>query len=351
MAYFTLPEEYLPDLQDAVNFFISFAPFLSYGSTIYGITQSQSSTGFSLDICATMLLSASLRVMYYFNEKYEFTLLRQCIVMIVIQTLLLRTALKYRSNTYSCDNLVQMPNYNLIFVHKMQELVAQLSESLINDSEGIPEHLDLIWKAWVSSWRLFFVLIIYGNFANLFLLFDVSYARPLKFWQWEQQATYWKFLGGFWATIVSLELLLYKNEQYGNTIGALSLLIESLLPLPQILMFYRVKSVRNFKSILLLSWLGGDMTKISYLVFGTNQVSAFFIIAAVFQMSLNIVITCQFIHYKRIEYEYFSSHTLDGLDEVEFPIEMEMRLARTRSMTSSSSSHGADVRTRSGTVV
>ena len=42
---------------------------------------------------------------------------------------------------------------------------------------------------------------------------------------------------------------------YSNIIGVLGLFIESLLPLPQILLLNRLQLVKNFKVILLLSWL------------------------------------------------------------------------------------------------
>jgi hypothetical protein len=49
---------------------------------------------------------------------------------------------------------------------------------------------------------------------------------------------------------------------------------------------------------MLFSWYGGDLTKISYLLFGTNDVSIIFILAGLFQMSLDIFIGCQYIHFK-----------------------------------------------------
>ena len=85
---------------------------------------------------------------------------------------------------------------------------------------------------------------------------------------------------------------------YSNIIGVLGLFIESLLPLPQILLLNRLQLVKNFKVILLLSWLGGDCTKISYLLFGTDNILIIFIVAGLFQMSLDIYIAFQYLQFK-----------------------------------------------------
>ena len=62
MPYLLPPEyleylDYLPDLQKCANVFISFTPLFSYGTTCYGIYTKKTSLGFSIDICATMLMS------------------------------------------------------------------------------------------------------------------------------------------------------------------------------------------------------------------------------------------------------------------------------------------------------
>ncbi|ODQ46401.1 hypothetical protein PICMEDRAFT_28080, partial [Pichia membranifaciens NRRL Y-2026] len=206
----------------------SFTPLLSYGSTVLSIRRKKSSQGFSIDICGTMLVASILRMFYYINDPFEVTLLRQCFVMVFIQVILLRVALKYR---------------------------------------------------------------------NLIRLFDYHYIRPFHYWQWRQPISFWKFLIGFVTFLSLVQIAFNGNEYLGITFGSMSFMIESSLPLPQILLFQRLKHVENFKVILLLSWLGGDFTKISYLFYGTDNVGLIFIIAAFFQMSLNFVITYQFFYY------------------------------------------------------
>ena len=53
-----------------------------------------------------------------------------------------------------------------------------------------------------------------------------------------------------------------------------------------------------YKRQLLVSWLCGDVLKISYLVFGAKNISVLFLFFALFQMSLDIYIGGQYIYYK-----------------------------------------------------
>ncbi|KAG7876098.1 hypothetical protein KL938_004770 [Ogataea parapolymorpha] len=96
MAYLTLPPEFVPEAKTVINWVMSFTPLVSYGTTLLSIRRKKSSKGFSIDICATMLIASTLRIFYYINEPFEISLLRQCFVMIFIHVLLLRVAIKYR---------------------------------------------------------------------------------------------------------------------------------------------------------------------------------------------------------------------------------------------------------------
>lgn len=305
MAYFVVPPEFVPEVSTVVNFVMSFTPLLSYGSTVLSIRKRRSSMGFSIDICATMLVASILRIGYYFNDPFEMALLRQCFVMVFIQTILLHTALKFRSldevtfETYSSDWKGQ---YEIL--HDVNgELLGE-----IRDMASTLDTSDVVACAKFAFEQLLRLVyanaVVLGGVSVLLVksavrLFDHHYYRPFRFWQWEDAISYWKFLAGFIMTLGLVQAIFNGNEYLGITLGSMSFLVESSLPLPQIMLFQRVKNVDNFKTILLLSWLGGDVTKISYLFFGTNNVGWLFIVAAFFQMSLNLVITYQFFYYMR----------------------------------------------------
>lgn len=310
MGYIVLSPEYLPYISTIVNFIISFTPLLSYGSTVLSIRKKQSSQGFSIDICATMLIASILRIFYYFNDPFEATLLRQCFVMVFIQTILLKVALKYRSEDAVHFETYQS-NWNEIFEKYLilnKETIDETFETYnIGDNYRDYEILDVIKGAVIVLLKctyLNLLMILTGLVQvvkDIVRLFDYHYKRPFNFWQWQDSFSYWKFLIGLVGLLTLLQLIFMGNEYLGITFGTISFMVESSLPLPQVLLFQRLKSVENFKTILLLSWLGGDFTKISYLFFGTDNVGYIFILAAFFQMSLNFVITYQFFYYRHME--------------------------------------------------
>ncbi|GMF52204.1 unnamed protein product [[Candida] boidinii] len=304
MAYIPFPEDFIPYIPDIINWVMSFTPLLSYGSTVLSIRRLKSSNGFSIDICATMLIASILRIFYYINDPFETALLRQCFIMIFIQIILLNTALRYRDENYSSKNLeVYENNWEFLFgkfIEINKNLFIDDINCLINSSDNIINDFLKIFTNLIKRNLSILYLFIISLSCEFIRFFDAHYIRPFKFWQWSNSAKYWKFLIFFIMTMLIIQLVFYKNfSNLGLVFGSCSFLIESLLPLPQILLFKRFKTVENFKTILLLSWLGGDITKISYLFYGTDNVTLIFKLAAFFQMSLNLVITYQFFYYKR----------------------------------------------------
>lgn len=284
-----IPQEYLqyfkyfPDVQKVTNAAISLTPFYTYGLACYGIHKKKSSVGFSIDICASMLVASILRILYYALYPYEISLLRQSISMVIVQLLLLSTSIRYRPSDYSPDTLAPLPDL-------ADELAAMPKVLASPYSFDQPEFHSLLASNILQICKAYF--------KQLLRLFDVHYKRPGYFWQWVDPSMYWGFLAKF-TVFFSLATVLFRHsDMYASFIGFSGLFVESLLPLPQILLLHRLKSVSDFRVILLVSWLGGDCLKLSYLFFGTDNISLIFIVAALFQMSLDITILCQYVHYR-----------------------------------------------------
>ncbi|KAI5953372.1 hypothetical protein KGF54_002744 [Candida jiufengensis] len=340
--------DFLPDLQNAINLFMTFTPLFSYGSTCISIYKRKTSLGFSIDICGTMFMASILRIYYYLCSPYEITLLKQSIMMILIQTLLLKTSLRYRPKDYDPDLLQPLPNLSYEIEMNLPRRLSSSSLNFEHKNYSSMDFIDFIVlkvKDYATYfWCYFKILLI-----HVLRLFDVYYKRPGLFWQWSKESSYWIFLSGF-ATVFGISTFFLKNNSnYSNFIGILGLFIESLLPLPQILMLNRIRSVKNFKIILLLSWLGGDCTKISYLIYGTNQISIIFIAAGLFQMMLDLYIAYQYIYFKYLkkfrENKLNSQHSVDDilnnlmLNNDEMGNDLEMNI-----LTSSSNSNGSNSR-------
>lgn len=294
---------YIPEwltMQFLANNLISFTPLFSYGSTVFSIERCQTSLGFSIDICATMLIASILRISYYLITPYEITLLRQSIIMILIQLVLLRTSLNYRPDEYKYENLKDVESINSL----MHDIWFEFFD--INK----PPFFSNDWKSNIrtlsSKKLLLFSYKILLAFVYKFLkFFDPGYKRVFSFWQWSNNSMYWKFLVVFATIQLLLTFLISKildweelAQLLGSIIGSLGLFVESLLPLPQIAILYTLKSIQGFKLILLVSWLCGDTLKITYLVFGAKNISVLFFLFAFFQMSLDFYIGGQYIYYK-----------------------------------------------------
>lgn len=79
-----------------IGLFLAISPITSYGDTIYAIQKSRSSNGFSIDLCLIMLVASILRIFFWLGERYEISLVFQAMVMIVVQTVLLKLCLEFR---------------------------------------------------------------------------------------------------------------------------------------------------------------------------------------------------------------------------------------------------------------
>ncbi|QLL34030.1 hypothetical protein HG536_0F03550 [Torulaspora globosa] len=294
---------YIPEwltVQFIANNLISFTPLFSYGSTIISIERSKTALGFSIDICATMLIASILRVSYYLITPYEITLLRQSLVMIFIQLILLKTTLTYRPEEYKYHNLHDVESLSQLLHDVWFEYFACARPPIFSDD----------WKLMLKSLSLKNMVGFINKILLVFLykflkFFDPSYKRFGSFWQWDDNRKFWRFLIFFAAFQLLLTFLISKvfnwatlTDWMGSAVGTLGLLVESLLPLPQIAILYKLKSVQGFKLILLVSWLCGDTLKISYLIYGAKNISMIFLTFALFQMSLDFYIGGQYIYYR-----------------------------------------------------
>lgn len=278
--------DFLPDVQKVANVGISLTPLYTYGTACWGIYRKQLSVGFSIDICATMLMASVLRILYYFISPYEVSLLRQSFVMVAVQCVLLKVALKYRPVNYDPELLHELPSLS-----EKIALIPKLSLSLYQfDNCKFYHFLGSVVYQYVS--------IFTGHVVRLF---DVYYKRPFCFWQWVDESLYWNYLVMFSLLFSVVTLVFLGVAAYGSFIGTLGLLIELLLPLPQILILQRLQTVANFRVVLLFAWLGGDCLKLSYLFFGTDNVLGIFIFAGLFQMCLDFVILFQYLHYLKLD--------------------------------------------------
>ncbi|BGP62250.1 hypothetical protein NBRC10512v2_003579 [Rhodotorula toruloides] len=92
-------------------------PPLAYGDQYWSINKKHDSRGFSIDVCAILIIANLTRLVYWLGDHYQTYLLVQSILMVVAQFGLLYVCLKYRprdwdeTRPYRIANFWQWPNF------------------------------------------------------------------------------------------------------------------------------------------------------------------------------------------------------------------------------------------------
>ncbi|RPA87073.1 hypothetical protein BJ508DRAFT_185092, partial [Ascobolus immersus RN42] len=210
--------------------FIVTSPLTSYADQIRNIHVTKSSRGFSLDTPLIMLLASVLRCFYWLGANFEKSLLYQSMIMIVVQLTLLKVALDNR-----------------------------------------PAH----------------------DASVPFAAIKKEDVRPFSFWQWRNQRPYWEFLAYFFSAFTFLQIFFGSSQTFIDLTGYLSLGIEAVLPLPQVLENQRSRSCSGFRLSVLASWILGDVMK-QVFFFSSEHVGNEFKICAGLQMMLDMYLGVQF---------------------------------------------------------
>ncbi|KAG5365761.1 putative membrane protein [Yarrowia sp. B02] len=286
------------------------SPVTSYGDTLVAIRRKKSSAGFSIDVCGIMLVSSILRVMFWFGRPFELSLLIQSIVMIIMHLFLLKYALQYRPRADDRD--IELGNMS----STAESAAAEKTTPPGSDTERVLEFLGLYGpikatyaavrhaispETYRPEHRQQFAQSVSTAFKSRgrSLYPDISTSsRPFNFWNWSNDELYWSFLVKFTVWLVILQFLFGSYPLYVDTIGAVGLLIEAVLPLPQIIKNHQRQSVDGFRLSLLVSWLGGDLAKLAFFLSGKAEISSQFIMCSVIQTSLDCFVGVQYLYFQ-----------------------------------------------------
>ncbi|MCJ1392924.1 hypothetical protein MMC18_005796 [Xylographa bjoerkii] len=187
--------------------FLILSPITSYTDQILAIHRTRTSAGFSLDIPLIMLSASILKIFYWPGARYDLSLLVQAVIMLAVQSVLLKVALDNR-----------------------------------------------------PGWR--------RGGGDLPLREEKAGMRPWGFWRWKTQRLYWQFLLLLATLLLTLHLLLAPSPStaraYTSLLGALGLTIEATLPLPQMWANHQSRSCKGFRLSVLANWLFGDAMKMGF---------------------------------------------------------------------------------------
>lgn len=142
--------------------------------------------------------------------------------------------------------------------------------------------------------------------------------RPYNFWQWRSQRPYvsvptnicvvctasgivdfrspkryWEFMAYFVVVTTILYLLFGSSDFFVGLLGYCALGVEATLPIPQVLANQKARSCKGFRLSVLVAWLLGDIMKTAFF-FSSENVGSQFKICAGIQFALDAYLGVQF---------------------------------------------------------
>ncbi|KAI8083415.1 uncharacterized protein B0P05DRAFT_570731 [Gilbertella persicaria] len=185
-------------------------PVVGYVDQYLLIRRQKSSRGFNPVTCGVLLFAK-------IGKQFDTTLLLQSIAMVLAMLVLLEIVVRYK--------------HDQSFAVLYSDLRSSFSSSSIEqDLRAEEEGFDIEQRHSLRrAWRM-------------------------PFWEWDHYLDYVNCLLIF-TTLVALSFLMFRNNSaYIEMIGALSLGVESTLPLPQCISNFKHRSTAGFSLLVLASW-------------------------------------------------------------------------------------------------
>ena len=212
------------------------------------------------------LTDVCIRVFYWFGEYYSRALLAQAVVMIIVQSALLKVALDNRPATGAKNGIEHTP--------------------FSSGHNGFTRPYDF-WQ-WKSTKP--YVLSICDRKTWIYLAENTD---PLCF-------RYWMFLTYFVAVLFVLHITpIADSASYINLLGCIGLAVEATLPIPQIIANHRSGSCKGFRVSVLASWLIGDSMKMSFFFCSTETIPWAFKLCGMFQCVCDCYLGLQYWMFTR----------------------------------------------------
>ena len=259
-----------------MDLFMTFGPSLNYLFQVKKFKKTHSSKGFSNSVCLVTVLSHTLKIFFWFGKKFKYTLLIQSILVIIMQLYLIYLVIKFREETN-------------------EELPLKISEPLTKSKK---EKIRKIIQKDLLNW---------SETLNRKLI-----------WKWNNVIEYYKFYFFIIFILIAFSLSLgIKNVIYINIIGSISIIMEILCSLPQIIEMRKSKNQRNISKIMVLMWFSGNILKIYYNM--ANHSPMQLIIGSFAQVFFNCILIGQIAYY----YKLNKKESLSNSGEIKFIDESE----------------------------
>ena len=230
-----------------LDFFMTFCPTLNYLFKIFKFNKTKSSKGFSKYLCLVTILSHTLKVFFWFSERFKYALLFQSILVIIMQLYLIYVCIKFKEKEPNYD---QIPNEN-------------------NSSNNTNV------KRKIYNWK---------NIIDFKLI-----------WKWNDTFEYYIFYFIIVTLLSVCHLCLGNYDYYSFSLGFVSMILDMLGSFPQIIELYKTKNQRNISKIMVLMWFFGNLIKVYYNIHNKSPLPL--IIGSYIQVFFNVVLISQIIYY------------------------------------------------------
>lgn len=227
-----------------MNFAIVIGPSIGYISQGIKFKINKKSKGFCLSMCLKTILSSIFKIYFWVGKRYNIYLLYQAILVLLLQYYIIIFYLKYSDK--DCMKIVGLQKRD-------------------NCSKSLKSFFDL-----KNFWR----------WDNLFSYLFYSIALGI--------------LIGFVCFIFGI-----RNKIFLEILGYIATAIDVFLGLPQIYTNYKLKNAHSLSTIMILSFLLGDMFRTYYYI--ATQSPFQFVLCGFLQVSINIILMIQIIYYKIVD--------------------------------------------------
>ncbi|KAL0093818.1 hypothetical protein F4703DRAFT_1831779 [Phycomyces blakesleeanus] len=231
-------------------------PVIGYVDQYFIIKRKKSSAGFNSLTCGILLFAK-------IGKRFDTTLLVQSLVMIAAQLILLEIVVRYNQPSH------QATRYDSISSTPTTSTSSISSANYSNDNNEDDASTSQENPA------------VGFNFL------------PQTFWAWNHYLSYINCILCFTTVVGVLFILLSRYSSFVETIGVISLGIESTLPLPQCISNWKRRSTFGFSLLVIGTWVLGDSFKVFYFLHTNSPVQ--FIICGSIQVAIDSFIVFEFI--------------------------------------------------------
>lgn len=286
-----------------------FAPHIGYVAQYFEIVSTNSIEGYASLVSLILLTSNTLRLYYYIGKRFMLALLFQSIVGVIVHFIVLLKVLDVHVN-----QVVSRHQEDVLFGLDAAS-PSQLGMPISVEEAGgkpAPAAAEAASQPFPSSSITDQADTILADEAGRATSpVAIAFLRILRFlFQVEDHVeqsllnlTPRKFAVNYvgWACVAFVVVIFYYLSigllWHGapSVVGYVSLGIEALLVLPQILRNARRRSTEGLSIILILTWVVGDVIKVVYYAYKKQELP--FIVCGVFQILLDVVVIAQFVYY------------------------------------------------------